>query len=376
MPRAPLRVSAEAARRFHRRAVLLDTPAASVGAVLAHLGYVQVDPINICGRMHDHILRNRVAGYREGDLMRHLHGDGQPLALGRRPAFEHHIPDSNILVSFPLEAWPHLRRAMKLRTRTSSAWSGRLTGREREFAGRLLAEIAGRGPLSSGQIEDDRSSTRSGWGDSSLAKSTLQKLFAHGRLLIARRDKHRRMYDLPERVLPAEILGLAEPSGEDTARWLAVMKLRQRRLVTLKRAELRLVAGLVQPVAVDGCPPLFCLQEDAAWFEPPARGDARAADDLRGPLLVAPLDPLIYDRRVTRSLWGFDYTWEAYTPAAKRKRGYYALPILAGTELVGHVDLKAYREIGKLRVVSRRLRRGHRVAAAVRDLAGFLGLRA
>jgi uncharacterized protein YcaQ len=83
---------------------------------------------------------------------------------------------------------------------------------------------------------------------------------------------------------------------------------------------------------------------------------------------------MIYDRRVTRALWGFDYTWEAFTPAPKRKRGYYALPVLSGTELVGHVDLKADRERGRLALVSRKVRRGHATDPAVRDLARFLGL--
>jgi uncharacterized protein YcaQ len=78
---------------------------------------------------------------------------------------------------------------------------------------------------------------------------------------------------------------------------------------------------------------------------------------------------------VTSALWDFDYTWEAYTPPAKRQRGYYAQPVLAGTELVGHVDAKADREKGRLRVVARRVRRGHRTAPAVRALAGWLGLR-
>ena len=73
-------------------------------------------------------------------------------------------------------------------------------------------------------------------------------------------------------------------------------------------------------------------------------------------------------------LWGFDYTWEVYTPPAKRKRGYYALPILAGTELVGHVDAKANRATRRLEIASRRVRRGHKVTAAVKELAGFLHL--
>ena len=375
MPPAPLKVSPETARRFHRRAVLLDSPAPDVATALAHHGYIQIDPINVCGRMQEHILRNRVRGYREGDLMLHLHGDGPGLTAERRMAFEHHLPDSNVLVAFPLDAWPHLRAAMHRRTSHRSAWSGKLTSREKQLAEHILAEIAARGPLSSEDIDDQRRSRQAGWGSASLAKSTLQKLFFHGRVLIARRDNNRRLYDLPGRVLTARVLALKEPGRGDTARWLAILKLRQRRLVTLKRDELRLVEDLVQPVAVAGCPPLFCLREDAVLFDGLAALDSPPAAVSSAPLLLAPLDPLIYDRRVTQRLWGFDYTWEVYTPPARRKRGYYALPILAGLEIVGHVDPKADRERRRLAVVSRRVRRGHRVTGALDQLAEFLELR-
>ena len=100
-----------------------------------------------------------------------------------------------------------------------------------------------------------------------------------------------------------------------------------------------------------------------------------AADAPIETLLLAPLDPLIYDRRLTRQLWGYDYTWEVYTPVAKRVRGYYALPVLAGVELVGHIDPKADRANKKLIVVNRSVRRGHRAATAVHDLKRFLGLK-
>jgi len=84
---------------------------------------------------------------------------------------------------------------------------------------------------------------------------------------------------------------------------------------------------------------------------------------------------LIYDRRVTQAVWDFDYTWEVYTPPAKRVRGYYALPILAGTEIVGHVDPKADRTAGKLQIISRRVRRGIATKPAEAELARFLGLK-
>ncbi|MFO0603934.1 MAG: crosslink repair DNA glycosylase YcaQ family protein [Polyangiales bacterium] len=366
----PLRVSAAHARRFHRRAVLLDAPAPGVPEALAHLGYVQIDPINVCGRMHDLILRNRVAGYREGDLTRHLHGDGAPLAPERRAAFEHFLPYPGVLAAFPCDAWPWLKRAMRARTARVDAWSGRLTREEARLGEALLREVARRGPSGPEDFDDGRKA-RAAWGPATLAKHTMQKLFFHGRLLVAARGAgQRRVYDLPERVLPAHALAAPEPGEDDALRWEALLRLRQRRLVALKRAELARVEDAVQAVAVDGAT-LHCLRDDLPLFDATAaEPDARAA-----PLLLAPLDPLVYDRRVTASLWGFDYTWEVYTPPAKRRRGYYALPVLAGAELVGHVDPKADRAGGKLAVVGRSVRRGHAVAGAVAELARFLGLR-
>ncbi len=388
-----------AARCFLRRALALEEPLPGVGDALAHFGYIQIDPINICGRMHDLILRHRVAGYREGDLTRYLHcgdeakteeekeSDTSSSAPARGPqspearrAFEHHVPGTGILVAFPLEAWPHLRGAMRGWSLGRGAWAGRLTPREAALATTLLAEIEQRGPLGSEDFDDSRRARRV-WGEAKLVKATLQKLFFHGRLLIAHRHHNRRRYDLPERVLPAAVLAQPTPSTAETNRWLARLKLRQRRLVTLKRAEVSTLGGAVQPVTVEGCPPLFCLREDVPLLQACAGKDhsggiSNPTPAMSPPVhLLAPLDPLIYDRRVTAALWDFDYTWEAYTPPVKRVRGYYALPVLAGTEIIGHIDPKADRAAGRLRVMSRRIRRGHRVAGAVQDLARWLGLR-
>ncbi len=369
---APLRLPPDHARRFMRRAQLLDEPVADVATALAHLGYVQIDPLNICGRMHDLILRNRVAGYREGDLVQHLHGDVAVKSAAARNAFEHHHPQTGILVAFGHEAWPHLLAAMRSRTHRSGAWSGRLSAKQKALAEKLLVEIAARGPLSAEDF-DDHGPARQIWGASSLVKATLQKLFFHGRLLIAKRGAgNRRYYDLPERILPAHVLAAPEPVPRATARWCAELKLRQRRLCTLKRDELPLVAELVQPIAVEGCPPFFCLRSDLPLLELSTLNSQLSTPPLH---LLAPLDPLIYDRRVTAALWNFDYTWEAYTPPAKRVRGHYSLPILAGLELVGHVDPKADRAAGRLRVEARSVKRGHQSADAVRALARWLGLK-
>lgn len=375
MPPA-LKITLLAARRFLRRVHGLDQPFATIENALAHHGFVQIDPINVCGRMHDLILRNRVADYRENDLMRHLHGADEPLSPSARTAFEHHLPHNNVLAAFPLEAWPHLLSAMRTRPKHAGAWAGRLTPRERDLAPRILAEIASRGPLSSDAIDDARRARRV-WGASTLAKSTLQKLFFHGRVLIARRAGVRRLYDLPERVLPASILNQPEPSAADTNRWIALLKLRQRRLALLKREELRVIEDLVQPAVIEGldCPTLHCLHEDAPLFAEIQNRESEIQNSSLPVLLLAPLDPLIYDRRVTAALWNFDYTWEAYTPPHKRVRGHYALPILAGTELVGHVEPKADRLLKKLTIVSRSVRRGHAISPSVRAFGQWLGLR-
>ncbi|GAB1489380.1 crosslink repair DNA glycosylase YcaQ family protein [Opitutaceae bacterium] len=372
---APLSVSAEAARRFQLHALGLATPHGSIADALAHHGYVQIDPINICGRMQDHILRNRVQDYNEGDLMRYLHGaDGTPLPAAGRGAFEHHLPSTGILVALERTAWPHLLSAMRARTRRAGPWSGRLSPREKELAARILAEIATRGPVGSNVVADERRA-RKVWGSATLVKSTMQKLFFHGRLLIAGRDRGRRLYDLPERVLPDTVLAAAEPDADETKRWEILLRLRQRRLVSLKRGEHAYVEDLVQPVKVGDLPTLHILKTDLPLLISAIENRVSKIEPGSSLRLLAPLDPLIYDRALTRRLWDFDYTWEVYTPPARRKRGYYALPALAGDALVGHVDAKANRERGRLEVVGRRLRRGHQVTDAVRTLARFLGLR-
>ena len=356
-----------------QRALLFDQPAPDIATALDHHGFVQIDPINVCGRMHDLILRNRVADYREGDLMRHIHGEDQPLPAKSRLAFEHHQPATGNLVAFPHDAWPHLQREMRARTRIKSAWCGRLTNAEQDLVEPIFDAIREQGPLGSDAVKDTRKSKRT-WGLATLPKSTMQKLFFHGRLLIAQRQGIRRLYDLPERVLPPKVVKLPEPTRAESERWEATLKLRQRRLATLKRAELAAIEDLVQPVQIDDGPLLYCLRSDMPLFDQIQNRNSIIED--HHPRLIAPLDPLIYDRKVTEQVWGFNYTWEVYTPAVKRVRGYYALPVLSKDELVGHIDPKADRKQGKLAVVSRRVKRGHPTISAVKQLATFLGLRA
>lgn len=360
---APQTITQAQARRFMIRATGQEGAFADVASALRHLGFVQIDPINVCGRMQDHILRHRVRSYREQDLMRHVHREGL------REAFEHHLPDSSNLAALPLEAWPHLQSAMRVRERSDSTWSGKLTAAERKLAARVLARMAEEGPLCSQDIESARKAKNHAWDSTTLAKSTLQKLFFHGRVLIARRDGLRRYYDLPEKVLPAAVLNAPVPTSEETVRWLALLKLRQRRLAVLKASERQVIADEVVPVTVEGSTlRLHLLRSDLRLLE-------AAAETQETPKLIAPLDPIIYDRRVTEALWDFHYRWEVYVPPQKRVRGYYALPLLHRGQFIGHADVKADREAQQLQVVSQQPVRNAAANVAITSLAEFLSLK-
>lgn len=362
---APIALDAGHARAFMRAATAFGGALADVPAALDRLGFVQMDPINVCGRMHDLVLRNRVRDYRENDLLRHSYGGG-----GTLRAFEHYLPGFGILVTFPLEAWPFLLPHMRERASDRRGYYGKLPKDERALARHILGEIERRGPLGSDQIEHAARGV-SGWGSNGrLVKLVMEKLLAHGELLIAARRDFRRVYDLPARALPQALLAQSAASPAESRRWVLLQRLKQRRLARIGRADLALVDDCVQALAVPDCSPLYCLREDLPLL------DATGAPPAPGVHLLAPLDPLIYDRTLTARLWGFDYTWEVYTPPAKRVRGYYALPLLAGLEIVGHVDPRADRAAGRLEVMGRQVRRGHRHAGAVKELAVFLGLRA
>lgn len=357
-------LTATQARRFQAHLLGLDEPFESVGKALAHLGYIQIDPINVCGRMHDLILRPRMRDYAEGQLLAEIHGTP-------RLGFEHYLPGQGILVAFPFAAWPYLHVHHQACRTSGRGYARQLTLEEETLARHILAEIKERGPLTSDEIDHD-ARAETAWGTRARAvKTVLEKLFIHGRVGIASRKNFRRVYDLPERIIPAEVRAHPAATKAESARWLARLRLRQRRLVHLPAKDLLLIEDQVAALEVEGCPnPLYCLREDLDRID-----QALATPPPPRSRLLAPLDPLLYDRKLTARVWNFEYTWEVYTPAAKRVRGYYALPILSGDELVGHVDPKANRQTRRLEVVGRKVRRGHTHAPAVRELARFLDLR-
>lgn len=369
----PIPVSAHAARRFLVRAFALDGPPslADVPAVLERLEFVQEDSINVCGRIHDLILRNRIPNYSPQILHEALYG-------AARTGFEYYFPNLCVL---PMRDYPHFRRTMLSVRMSPGRWRG-LTPEEEPVAAALFAQMDADGPLRSRLTGKEHGHAMSGWGTrAKVASLVLDKLWYQGHLVISRRENFERWFDRAHRHFDDWECDLADlPDATEEARYKMRKRLRAKRLFRLpKNAVTTLGAEAFAAVRLEGDSRLwYILAEDKEeFFAAESSGNEPSAT------LLAPLDPVIYDRERNRKVFGFDYIWEVYTPAEKRKWGYYVLPILFGDRIVGRIDPKIDRAKKTLILNSVTLEPGVEAAevgaaigAAVQDFARFLGANA
>jgi uncharacterized protein YcaQ len=305
----------------------------------------QLDSVNVLVRAHYLPAFSRLGPYDRSLIDKAAWG-----ARRQRKLFEYWAHEASLL---PLALYPLLRWRMAEAERGAAGWRGlRVYARERRAdAMALLKRIREEGPGGASDFEETRG--RSGWWEWSEAKRAVEWLFWAGHVTTAtRRGGFERVYDLTERVIPADILGLPTPPEADAQR--ALMDRAARALGIATAPELRdyfrlspaaaraAIAdleeeGVLQPVEVPGWAKLAYLHRDAPR---PRRVDARA--------LLAPFDPLVWERSRTLQLFDFHYRIEIYTPVEKRQHGYYVLPFLLGDKLVGRADLKADRQAGRL----------------------------
>ena len=344
-----------------------------VRRVFARVGAVQIDPINVVERAPHLTLFARL-GPHDRELLWRAYNE-------RRELMEYWAHAACFL---PVSAYPLFRHRMEAR----QPWVEvrRLEDKRPGYLEDVLAEVRRRGPLAASELEEPGERETPYWGAGWTAgKLALEWLFVAGRLVVGERRGVVRRYDLPERVIPQEILRAPAPPRAEAQRRLLLRAagslgvgtaadLAAYYLIPLKEArpavEALAAGGFLERVEVEGW-------REPAFRHPEASTPRRAS----GGALLCPFDSLIWDRHRTERLFGFAYRTEIYTPPAKRSWGYYVFPFLLGDRLVGRVDLKADRARRVLVVPGAFREPGEdpeRVAPAlateVQSLAGWLGL--
>jgi uncharacterized protein YcaQ len=335
---------------------------ASVMRVVDRLGSLQFDPLEVTGRNHDLVLAARIDGYQRAWA--------DDLLYGSRTLYETYNKGLSIV---PTRELPWYRIAWDL---SHADHTGAAFDEHAPLVEELLDRIRTDGPLSSSDFAP-RAAIEWYWRPTNQVRAILEALAEAGILGFARREGNRRIYDLAERLFPAELLAVRYPEREQRRHkllsryrahgllgrsgsaeiWTGVVNTKReaKRPDEPTRAELlaELVeSGALVPVTIEGVRgDRFVLAEETAILEAAATSTREDGGSSPGVAFLAPLDPFVWDRDFLRSLHGFDYVWEVYVPGPKRRWGYYVLPILFGDRLVGRIEPRLERRAGTLDVI-------------------------
>jgi uncharacterized protein len=324
--------------------------ATSLAGFAEATGGIQLDSINVVERAHHLTLWSRFGAYDRATLDR--------LVYGRHVLFEYWAHAACLIAIGHLPAW---RRAMLDYSITHRGWTDWLQ-KNRRVLRAVAAAIDERGPLSSSDFAEPRLAGMSGWWNWKPAAHALDYLWMSGRILVHSRRAFQKRYDLAERVLP-DVATIAALSPAEFRRWHLTTSLRAmgaatetdlRLYLTFPRFEAaerkRMLAAalasgeVIEIVVADSTARWYALAADLPALE---RAAARRVWS-RGTTFLAPFDSLLWHRERTCRLFDFDYRIEVYTPAVKRRFGYYTLPILCDGRLIGRVDVKHHRDVGRL----------------------------
>jgi uncharacterized protein YcaQ len=335
--------------------------------VLSRTSLLQIDSVNVFARAHLMPAFSRLGPWPTALL--------DDVAFRRRELFEYWGHEASYL---PVALHPLLRWRMARAESLEEGWGGPLrVFRERpEFVGSLLTRLHDEGPCGAGALREAPSGKGSWWGWDDV-KRGLEYLFWSGRVTTARRTNgFERLYDVTERVIPAEVLALPTPSREDAQRELVRIAARAHGVATEKdlrdyfrlrpeegRAAVASLAeeGALEPVTVEGW-------RDVAYLSP----GAAIPRWVRRSALLSPFDPLVWERARTSRLWDVDYRIEIYVPGPKRVYGYYCLLFLHDEAIRARVDLKSDRKAGVLRVLASWLEPGAIPGGTAQALAAEL----
>lgn len=368
---APRRLTAIQARRFMllKQGLIGKKRFSGEDGALEYVrqaGSIQFDPIDVCGRSPEIALNSRVEGFEKSML--------DSLLYKRRELIDYF--DKNLCI-MPVEDFPYFERVRA----AHRAWE-RSSEEISTVRQQVRAEIVKRGPLCAGDLDMDEK-VNWYWSDTRLARAALEHMYFAGELAVHHKRGGVKYYDLIENCLPREILERSEPYPDDkdynewrAARRIGAVGLMWQRasdawlcmddFKTAERARVfeRLCAkDSIQPLEVECIRyPLYMLcgdekllHEALSMCEPEPRAE-----------LIAPLDCMMWDRRLIEALFGFAYKWEIYTPVAQRKYGYYVLPLLYGDALIGRAEIVRDRKRAALCVNNIWYEKGHSPSADVR----------
>lgn len=315
----------------------IDSKPTSVLEVFDRTNLLQVDSVNVFERAHYLPLFSRLGQYEKSELDE-LTGGFNPKLI------EYWAHEASIIKTdeLPLFHWRMTDNRYHNWNETLSQW--------------ITSELKARGPLTTSDFEHPDHSRKGAWWGWSDVKQTLERMFYCGALVSGGRTKFKRIYALPEQVLPSALLEnpisateaqkallvkAASSLGVGTKKDLAdYFRLKSKDVVT--RFDELVEEGRLTPVSVDGW-------KETAYISPEADLNPKAH---KGTTVLSPFDPVCWNRDRTSRLFGFDYKIEIYVPAEKRRFGYYSLPVLHDGQLIARLDLKSNRQLNKLQVQS------------------------
>jgi uncharacterized protein YcaQ len=346
-----------------------------VRRIIRRMGVLQIDSISVVARSPYLVLWSRLGSYKPRWL-------DELLAEGA--IFEYW---SHAACFIPIEDYGLYRRLMIEGGEKTRTWMRAHT----QAIEHVMERINEHGPVRAAEFA--RTEGRAGgWWEWKPEKRALEHLFAAGELMISHRENFHRVYDLRERVLANALPDWEDalaPNEQEVRRALALKAVRALGVAVARwvpdyfRMPKKGVAGLLEELADEGSLLRARIEDEPAYVHPDNAGSAEKilSGGLRSYVttLLSPFDPVVWDRARALELFGFDYKIEVYTPAARRRYGYYSLPILHDGALVGRLDAKAHRKQGMFEVKAIHLESGVPVsedltagiAGALRDCAGW-----
>lgn len=349
MSRKTVTLTAAEARAIWLRAQKLDSAAPfgsgpqAAQAAIAHLGYVQIDTINVIERCHHHILFSRIPAYRRQDLAQ--------LQSQEKSIFEYW---THALSYVPLADMAYFLPAMKAYRQNPNSWFGTVS---REEVSAMVRRLKSEGPLSIRDIADDELVDKTHpWASRKPSKRVLQSMFYQGLVAISARQGMVKTYDLIGRHFDWDKSPRPASDRQVTA-YLLDRALRSQGMISLdsichlnakakkavaEQIDTRVRRRQLVPVVIEGA------EHAPHWIVPEAlTGSAPMAPRVH---ILSPFDPLIIQRKRLKLFFGYDHVFEAYVPASRRQYGYFALPIIVGDQIVAAVDFKTDRAAGRLLV--------------------------